>query len=190
MRRGLSPVVAVLLLVAIGIVVGIMVYIWAVGIASQMMGVSVPQVMERLVLVAYDLTDSSADNDDPPIGDGWISRDGSNDVVIVCYVKNTGTVAVGIVLTDVFVDGRRIQFDPGATNDASASEIAVNDAPAPGRVVEVGVGEVVKITIYVELEDDEELYRSLAVTGTRHIVTFVTEAGGVFKFVVISGRAM
>ena len=53
-RRGVSPVIAVLLLIAIAVATGILVYVWVTGLAGTLQTSGGQQTAEQLQLVAYD----------------------------------------------------------------------------------------------------------------------------------------
>ena len=75
MKKGVSPVIAVLLMIAITVAIGILVYVWVSGLAGSMTSGGGTQVAEQLELIAYDFHDTNT---------------------LILYVKNTGGIAVTI----------------------------------------------------------------------------------------------
>jgi len=51
MRRGVSPVIAILLLIAIAVAVGILTYVWVTGYISSL--VNMPTGIENLIIESY-----------------------------------------------------------------------------------------------------------------------------------------
>ena len=85
-RRGVSPVIAVLLLIAIAVATGILVYVWVTGLAGTLTQTGGAQVVEQLSLASYDFKDLSTPK-------------------LVLWIKNTGSVSVTIRAGDIYFDG-------------------------------------------------------------------------------------
>jgi flagellin-like protein len=119
-RRGVSPVIATLLLIVIAVAAAVLVYMWTVGYATQMRPTT-PEVSERLKIETGNLTIV-----------------GSN-VIAILYVRNVGG-------SQVYINGSYLlTTDGSAIKWADAPYIYVDSVGAmakplnPGTVYKVGV---------------------------------------------------
>ena len=108
-RKGVSPVIAVLLLIAIAVATGILVYVWVTGLAGTLQQTGGQQVAEQLELLAYDFTDTSTPK-------------------LVLYLKNPGGITVTIDKVYVGQTGgtivevsKSLTLAPGASNSLTIS---------------------------------------------------------------------
>ena len=108
-KRGVSPVIAVLLMIAITIAIGVLVYVWISGLAGSLTKEGGSQVTEQLELVAYDFRDLDQ---------------------CKIYIKNTGSVKVNI--TDVYFNGTKLSSTT-ASNPTSEEYTCVG-----GTSIDVG----------------------------------------------------
>ena len=81
-RRGVSPVIAVLLLIAIAVATGILVYVWVTGLAGTLQQSGGRQVTEQIELLAYDWSSTST---------------------LTLHLKNTG--GVNVEIEKIYIDG-------------------------------------------------------------------------------------
>ncbi|HID16824.1 TPA: hypothetical protein EYP26_00870, partial [Candidatus Bathyarchaeota archaeon] len=58
-RKAISPVIAVLLMIAIAVAAAILVYTWSMGLVGSLQGTGGQQTREQIVLEAYDARDTS-----------------------------------------------------------------------------------------------------------------------------------
>jgi flagellin-like protein len=119
-RRGVSPVIATLLLIVIAVAAAVLVYMWTVGYATQMRPTT-PEAYERLKIEAGNLT---------------IVND---NVIAILYVRNVGS-------SPTYINGSYLlTTDGSAISWADASYIYVDSVGAkdmplnPGTAYKVGV---------------------------------------------------
>lgn len=105
-RRGVSPVIAVLLMIAIAISIGVLVYVWISGLAGSLTNTGGTQVADRLELVAYQFS-------------------GSN---LILYIRNAGNNKVTVdeiyVLGESIMDSTSdvgVPINPGETQQIQVS---------------------------------------------------------------------
>jgi len=91
-KKGVSPVIAVLLMIAITIAIGVLVYVWISGLAGSLTKGGGSQVTEQLELVAYDFRDLNQ---------------------CKIYIKNTGSVKVNI--DEVYFNGTKLNYTTAST---------------------------------------------------------------------------
>jgi flagellin-like protein len=121
-KRGVSPVIAVLLLIAIAVATGILVYIWVTGLSGALTQTGGQQVAEQLTMEAYDYD---------PIASG-----------VVLYVRNTGTVDLDI--DTVYFDGvEDTTIDPGVLSPGDSTSFTIDVSGATGATA--GSSHIVKI---------------------------------------------
>jgi len=142
MKKGVSPVIAVLLMIAITVAIGILVYVWVSGLAGSMTSGGGTQVAEQLELIAYDFHDTNT---------------------LILYVKNTGGIAVTIDRIYFGTSGGTFTVTTSFTTSGDFTDSTLN----PG-----GVGSITKTLTAISvlqlvekgllnLEDPVEKYTGL-----------------------------
>jgi flagellin-like protein len=91
-RKGVSPVIAVLLMVAIAVAASILVYVWSMGLIGTLTTGGGQQVREQVILEAYDWTNSGTLN---------------------LYLRNVGNTEVTV--DAVYLAGKQINTGIGST---------------------------------------------------------------------------
>ncbi len=160
-RKAVDPIIATLLLIAIAVAAGIIVYVYVNSLAGNLTGTSGQQVSEGLSMDTFNFNSLTA----PTVA-----------------VRDTG--GGSITLASVFVDGL-----PCQTGSQSCTAVAVSAAAAglctPGAGTTLPdtctTGQYTTISLTVPA--------SYAVSGTSHLVRVVTSDGGTFTFSVIAGRS-
>jgi flagellin-like protein len=120
-RRGVSPVIATLLLIVIAVAAAVLVYMWVIGYTAQMKPTT-PEVSERLKIEAGNLTIVN------------------NDVVAKLYVRNVGGTPVYINWSYLLTAAQ----DVVATADVSS--IQVDYIAASSKALEAGATYKVIVT--------------------------------------------
>jgi len=83
-KKGVSPVIAVLLMIAIAVAAAILVYVWAMGLIGTLTGTGGQQVKEQIIMDAYN----------------W---QGTNSTTMTLYLRNVGSSQV--VVDAIYVGG-------------------------------------------------------------------------------------
>jgi len=102
-RKGVSPVIAVLLLIAIAVATGILVYVWVTGLAGTLQQSGGQQVTEQVELLAYD----------------WSSTD-----TLTLHLKNTG--GIDVVIEKVYIDGEDVSSSVTEPGEFSSSGLTLS----------------------------------------------------------------
>jgi flagellin-like protein len=128
-RRGVSPVIATLLLIVIAVAASVLVYMWVVGYATQMRPAA-PETTERLMIEAGKLFREAA---------------ASDNVNATLYVRNVGGspvyIATAYLLTPAY-DAIDVAL---ATVPGGDSEIYVNHVGA--NITSLDPGKAYNVTI-------------------------------------------
>ena len=153
-RRGVSPVIATLLLIVIAVAASVLVYMWVVGYATQMRPAA-PETTERLMIEAGKLFRETAP---------------SNNVNATLYVRNVGGSPVYIATAYLLTPA----FDAIDVALASASEIYVNRVGA--NIASLNPGEAYNVTIRFT-----DAWSATGVAaGRTYVVRIVTSLGSEF----------
>jgi len=127
-KRGVSPVIAVLLLIAIAVATGILVYVWVSNLAGSLTTGGGTQAAEQLQLEAYDFV-----TDKP--------------TTLYLYLRNPGGINIEIDKIYVFQSGTgtiyTATFNPSSVSPGASTKISVT-LPS-GLNVESGYSYTVKI---------------------------------------------
>ncbi len=110
-RRGIDPIIATLLLIAISVAAGIIVYVFVTGLSGNLTGGGGAQVTEQVSMDAYVYS---------PISGG-----------VAVYVRNTGTATITLDSGAMFFDGLK-------ASDAAAGFPGAACGGAPAYVMSVG----------------------------------------------------
>ena len=82
-KKGVSPVIATLLMIAIAVAAGILVYVWSMGLVGTLQAGGGEQTKEQIMMEAYDWTNLAS---------------------LEVFFRNTGTTSVQ--LESVYVEGQ------------------------------------------------------------------------------------
>ena len=189
-RRGVAPIIATLLMVAIAVVGGILIFVFAQGFfsSSQVEGPAI----ESLTLLGYDARDfddaiglnNHAGTALVGIGSGTTNDNKlTSDAPIAFYFKNTGTQT--LVLNTVKVAGETMTFDGTAavTNTTlAAGEYAIMDGNDIDTAITTSTLPAGAETTVVATVIDSPLK-----TGRTYSVEVTTGNGATFKFDFIAG---
>jgi flagellin-like protein len=148
-RKGVSPVIAVLLLIAIAVATGILVYVWVSGLAGSLSSSSVNQVTEQLTLTSYKFDSNS----------------------LYLYIKNTGGNKVTI--DQVYVNGVgfgdfTVTTNLGATSGTSTSLYSIG----VGEVVKIIID-----TSNADTTEEGKAYIIKVTTSTGGVFTWTVVKG-------------
>jgi archaeal type IV pilus assembly protein PilA len=161
-RRAVSPIIATLLLIAIAVAAGIIVYVFTNSLTGGLTQAGGQQVSEQVSMDAYNFLTS---NTAPTL-----------------TLRNTGPSSVTIPLLSVYYDGNLCQAS-GTTCTAAPSVATATSSctlsAGPALPATCNTGQYVTITLTV----------TAATSGTSHLIRVVTSDGGEFTFSVIAGRA-
>ena len=132
-NRGISTIIAALLLIAIAIAAGVLLYVFAMGLIGSLQGTGGQQTKDQVILEAYQ----------------WPSSGNS----LTLNLRNTGSTTVNLQAADFYVGG--IQVSAAITNPTSggcSNTAAVSPGTAciatltiVGASYSAGVAYVVKI---------------------------------------------
>ena len=105
-KKGVSPVIAVLLMIAIAVAAAILVYVWAMGLIGTLTGTGGQQVKEQIIMDAYN----------------WQTPAGP----MTIYMRNVGSSQ--IIVDAVYVGGASAASNMNSqlTLQSTASPIAVS----------------------------------------------------------------
>lgn len=214
-KQGVSPIIATLLLIAIAVAAGVIVYVYVNSLSGGLTGASGNQVSEELQLQAYRFSAVSG------------TGPSSSNTVVQISLENVGSSAVTI--SSVYYDGtsltewfntagsykQYLTVDNTASNcfaaipsgvqlagsnsasvDASgdgtncSSEGATQNCSA-GNSICLDTGSAQAQTLTLNPQSSSEIViglSSAATSGTSHIVKVVTADGGQAVFTVVAGR--
>ena len=116
-RKGVSPVIAVLLMIAIAVAASILVYVWSMGLIGTLQAGGGEQTAEQVIMEAY----------------SWNSTD------LTLYLKNVGTADV--VVDAIYVGGTQITTTETLTVLGPSVTITVS----PGSSFTEGVAYTIKV---------------------------------------------
>jgi flagellin-like protein len=186
-RRGVAPIIATLLMVAIAVVGGILIFVFAQGFfgSSQVEGPAI----ESVTLLGYDARDvtdldNHAGTEITDLGSGTTNDNRlTADAPIAFYFKNTGTQT--LVISELSVAGETITFDGTAafTNTTlAAGEYAILDGNSITAATATSTLSAGAETTVVAAVIDSPLK-----TGRTYSVEIGTGNGATFKFDFIAG---
>jgi len=160
-RRAVSPIIATLLLIAIAVAAGIIVYVFVNSISGNLTQQGGQQVSEQLSMDAYTFPAASTT---PSF-----------------VLRNVGSASVTI--TSIYYDGNLCQTtgvtctgggnNPAVTNVGSCS----SNTALPTTCA---AGQYTPVTLTLS---------AAPTSGTSHIIRIVTADGGTFTFSVLAGRS-
>ena len=164
-RSAISPIIATLLLIAIAVSAGIIVYVFVTGLAGTLTASGGSQVTEQLSMDA---------NVYSPVASG-----------VAVYVRNTGTATVTLdcnsgtgVCAGVFFDGLTVTDTHTGFSGTACQALAT--------AYTIPVGTVCYFSITTTPTGNTAASQT---SGTSHAIKVVTKTGGTFVFTVIAGRS-
>jgi flagellin-like protein len=214
-RRAVSPIIATLLLIAIAVASGIIVYVYVNSLAGGLSSGGGAQVSSQLQLQAYSFTGISG------------TSVTSNGVVADVFLQNTGSSS--LTIASIYFDGTALNqwFTTGAaykqyllvptsggncfavvpTSSTLAAYVSATPVDASGATAACGTetaaaatcntviclntasGPTQTLTLAPQSTNQLVIGLNAAViSGTSHQVKIVTSTGGVAVFTVVSGK--
>ncbi|MDG6919907.1 MAG: hypothetical protein JRN59_00070 [Nitrososphaerota archaeon] len=166
-RRAVSPIVATLLLIAISVAAGVIVYIFTTGIAGTLTNSHVNQLTEQISLDAYNFQVSPQN-------------------YLTMYLRNTGTGSVSV--SAVYFNGVAAQFFGTCGT--------VTTAPTPTEYVTTASSSSTLLSAPATTTSTEaaqqtcqlNVFGMTASAGTSYQVTIATVDGGKFIYNVVAGQ--
>ena len=113
-RRAVSPIIATLLLIAIAVASGVLVYVFTWSLAGSLMKSGGSQVTDQVSMVAYSFALSPSEN-------------------LTVYLQNTGTGTV--TLASFYFNGAPVV--PSGGGATACSKLATPDQMAPGATCRI-----------------------------------------------------
>ena len=159
-RRAVSPIIATLLLIAIAVAAGIIVYVFVNSISGNLTQQGGQQVSEQISMDAYSF----------PTG-------GTAPVLVL---RDIGSSAVTI--TEVYFDGNLCQVSGVVCTGAGNPAFTASGGCTP-------TSSTVPVTCPTGTYTQMTLTTTAQTAGTSHIVRVVTADGGTFTFSIIAGRS-
>ena len=172
-RRAVSPIVATLLLIAISVAAGVIVYVFTTGLAGTLTNSHVNQLTEQISLDAYNFQTS------PPN-------------FLTMYLRNTGTGAVTV--NAIYFNGSPANFYgtcgsglAGVTSTTTVATTAISSGSTSTALTSAifptalpqGAQASCQLNVYGF---------GTASSGTSYQVTIATVDGGKFIFNVVAGQ--
>jgi len=121
-RKAVSPVIAVLLMIAIAVAASVLVYVWSMGLIGTLQAGGGQQVREQIEMDAYD----------------WIPASGDT---LVLNLRNVG--ATNVVVDEVYVAGEACGYSSQSLT-VMGGAVAVTVDP-PGTSYTSGVAYTIKV---------------------------------------------
>ena len=170
-RRAVSPIVATLLLIAISVAAGVIVYVFTTGLAGTLTNSHVNQLTEQISLDAYNFQTSPSN-------------------FLTMYLRNTGTGAVTV--NAVYFNGSPANFYgtcgsglAGGTSTTTATTTILSGSASTtlaGTVFPTASAQGAQASCQLNV------YGLTASAGTSYQVTIATVDGGKFIFNVVAGQ--
>ena len=175
-RKGVSPIIATLLLIAITVAAGIIVYVFVTGLSGTLTKSGGNQVTEQISLDSYNFQTSPAN-------------------FLTLYLRNTGTSAVTI--SSVYFNGSPADFfgscgvNNGTTNTTTGA-ITLTYTSGTDTTAKATVTSPLPSTASESPQGTCELNVygfGQASAGTSYQVKVITADGGIFPFNVDAGSS-
>jgi flagellin-like protein len=169
-RRAVSPIIATLLLIAIAVAAGIIVYVFTSSITGNLTQGGGTQVSEQVSMDAYTFVVSGA---------GTCTGAVANPCAQV-VLRNVGSSTVTI--SQIYVDGNLCQT-AGAFCQANpvVTEPASSFCSGATPTITCATGTYATFSF--------DMHSSTVTAGSSHLLRVVTSDGGTFTFSVIGGRS-
>ena len=170
-RRAVSPIVATLLLIAISVAAGVIVYVFTTGLAGTLTNSHVNQLTEQISLDAYNFQTSPAN-------------------FLTMYLRNTGTGAVTV--NAIYFNGSPVNFyGTCGSGLAGATSTTTVTTTIPSGSASTTLASAVFPTASpqgAQASCQLNVYGLTASAGTSYQVTIATVDGGKFIFNVVAGQ--
>ena len=165
-RKGVSPIIATLLLIAITVAAGVIVYVFVTGLSGTLTKSGGNQVTEQISLDSYNFQSTN---------------------FLTMYLRNTGTGSVTV--SAVYFNGAAAQFfgSCGTLTTASTSETVVISSGSTtilAAPTSTTAAEAAQQTCQLNVFDMGPVS-----AGTSYQVKVVTSDGGLFPFNVVAGSS-
>ena len=98
-NRGISTIIAALLLIAIAIAAGVLLYVFSIGLIGSLQGSGGQQVKDQVIMEAYNWATSGS---------------------LVLNLRNTGSTTVNLAIADWYLGGIQLTT-PGSATSCSAT---------------------------------------------------------------------
>ncbi len=196
-RKAVEPIIATLLLVAIAVVGGIIVFVWASGMFGSTAGTALPNA-ESIQLIGYDARDvadlTGVTGAGPALDNGKTGSDnklaktaGANGEFIVFKVRNTGVAELLINKVTIVGIDHTWDSDAAGATDAPADGLfevytKLSGDASSKATPSIAAGEDARIAVKLSasLPDDINLGRNLQ-------MKIKTEQGSTFNFFLVTG---
>jgi flagellin-like protein len=197
-QKGISPIIATLLLIAIAVAASIIVYVFVNSLAGGLTQGGGAQTTERLQMQSYNFALS------PPVVNSGTAC-GCTGQVLELFLLNSGSATTTI--SSVYFDGTLLTLSTPTTTNTALSGINNNayTAPATTTVNDLattcssGVGAAATICFTAATTDTTYAtgavgqvvitFSAPATAGTSHTVKVVSSTGATYVFGVTSGRS-
>ncbi|MEM0364547.1 MAG: archaellin/type IV pilin N-terminal domain-containing protein [Candidatus Nitrosocaldus sp.] len=169
-KRGVSPIIATLMLVAIAVVGGVVVYTYFQNISSKVAPQST--VAENIQLIGYDVRQVNPIQNH--LGGGIAgANNGASITYAALYIKNNSPSSLQI--SKVYVNGAQYNFNSGAL---AASQFHIGSSTSSGTN-----------TINAASTDTLLLRLSSTVSAGTNLTVIIESAGGQqFKYEIVAGN--
>ena len=174
-RRGVSPIIATLLLIAIAVAAGIIVYVFVNSLSGNLTQQGGQQLADQVSMDAYTFPNSGATT----------CTGGVTNPCVQIVLRDTGSTSV--TFGSIYFDGNLCQTS-GVTCTASPYSTAETCTDGTGlwstaaNIPSCTAGQYVVLAI-------GPISAASATSGTSHILRLLTSDGGTFTFTVIAGRS-
>ena len=200
-RRSVAPVIATLLMVAIAVVGGMLVFVFAQDFFTQTESMTGPTI-EQIQVYGYDFRDVSSGkivNHNGATCTAVVGNSGGDlrtSDVVALYIRNNGNLPVFIGSVKLFGAGPE-QVTTGVisaliplTNKWVIVDTALAEDAVCGPAVELPVDPGARATILIGWADTFVESGDAIKVGRPVFVSVTTEAGNVFTKTVINGRSV
>jgi flagellin-like protein len=169
-RRAVSPIIATLLLIAIAVAAGIIVYVFTSSISGNLTQAGGQQVSDQVSMDAYTFIVSGAGT----------CTGGVANPCLQLVIRNIGSSTVTISQT--YVDGNLCQT-------GGAFCVANPVVTEPGSNACSGTTPTITCTTGSYATFSLDMHTSSVSAGTSHLIRIVTSDGGTFTFSTLAGRS-
>ena len=163
-KKGVSPIIATLLLIAITVAAGVIVYVFVTGLSGTLTKSGGNQVTEQVSLDSYNFQSTN---------------------YLTMYLRNTGTSTIEV--SAVYFNGAQAVFQ-GTCGTSSAT---ITGPTTVGTIIVTSGTNTISATTAAESPQNTcqlNVYNiSGADAGTSYQVRVVTADGGIFPFNVVAG---
>lgn len=179
-RRAVSPIIATLLLIAIAVASGVIVYVFTGSLAGSLTKNGGSQISEQVEMLAYNFMQVS--------GAGSGECAGATPPCVIVYLENTGSST--ITIGSVFIDGIPLVEMVGSTVYTTGALATISPQTSFQMVL---VNAITTCAVSGTSSPKGDCFSSTTalptslVTGSSHLLKITTQAGGSFSFTVVAG---